>query len=68
MADKKSKLQFKNVIRAWAAGNEFMRFGGEAVEGVYLFDYYVDKKIQRILRIPQKIHGKIQGRAFVDER
>ncbi|MCD8553405.1 ABC transporter substrate-binding protein [Seleniivibrio sp.] len=41
---KKADYSSKIAIRAWAAGNEFMRFGGKAVEGVYLFDYYVDKK------------------------
>jgi branched-chain amino acid transport system substrate-binding protein len=40
---KKAGFSSKVLIRAWAASNEFYRLGGEAVEGVYLFDYYIDK-------------------------
>lgn len=40
---KKAGYKSKILIRAWAASNEFFRFGGEAAEGVYLFDYHIDK-------------------------
>jgi len=40
---RKSGYDSKIAIRAWAAGNEFLKFGGEAVNGVYLFDFYIDK-------------------------
>ncbi|WP_303850132.1 ABC transporter substrate-binding protein [Seleniivibrio woodruffii] len=40
---RKAGYASKIAIRAWAAGNEFMKFGGDAVNGVYLFDFYIDK-------------------------
>jgi len=40
---KKAGMKSKVLIRKWAASNDFYRLGGEAVEGVMLFDYYIDK-------------------------
>jgi len=39
---KKAGLNSKILIRKWAASTDFYRLGGEAVEGVMLFDFYID--------------------------
>lgn len=39
---KKAGLKSEVLIRKWAASNEFYRLGGEAVEGVKMFAYYID--------------------------
>ena len=39
---KKAGYGSKVLVRAWAATEEFFRFGGEAVDGTYMFDYYID--------------------------
>ena len=39
---KKAAMKSKILIRKWAASSDFYRLGGEAVEGVMLFDYYID--------------------------
>lgn len=41
---RKAGFDSKILIRKWAASNEFFRLGGDAVEGVMLFDYYIDKE------------------------
>jgi len=41
---KKNGFGSKILIRKWAASNEFYRLGGEAVEGVMLFDFHMDEK------------------------
>ena len=51
---KKAGYSSKIAIRAWAAGNEFMRFGGSAVDGAYLFDYYVDKKSKEYIAFRER--------------
>ncbi|XOB65679.1 ABC transporter substrate-binding protein [Deferribacteres bacterium DY0037] len=40
---KKRGFGSKILIRKWATSDDFYRLGGEAVEGVMLFDYYVDQ-------------------------
>jgi len=40
---KKAGFNSEILIRKWAASNEFYRLGGEAVEGVKVFDYYIDE-------------------------
>lgn len=42
---KKAGYHSKILIRKWAASNEFYRLGGSAVNGVMLFDYYIDKEM-----------------------
>lgn len=44
---KKNGFDSRVLIRKWAASNEFYRLGGDAVEGVMLFDYYLDKSTSR---------------------
>lgn len=40
---KKAGYKSKILIRGWALSNDLFRYGGAAAEGVYLFDYYLDK-------------------------
>lgn len=39
---RKSGYKSKVLIRKWAASEDFFRLGGEALEGVMLFDFYMD--------------------------
>jgi branched-chain amino acid transport system substrate-binding protein len=55
---RKNGFRSKIAIRGWAAGKEFLRFGGEAVEGVYLFDYYIDKHSQEYGDFRKKYQDK----------
>jgi branched-chain amino acid transport system substrate-binding protein len=55
---RKSGYQSKIAIRGWAAGKEFLRFGGEAVNGVYLFDYYIDKQTNNYIDFRKEYQAK----------
>jgi len=55
---KKAGFPSKILIRSWAASNEFYRLGGEAVEGVYLFDYYIDKSLPGYIAFRNKYQSR----------
>jgi len=74
---KKAGYPSKLSVRAWAASNEFFRLGGQAIEGAYVFDYYVDsgspayndfrkRYIERFTTEPTwlSVHGYDSGMIF----
>ncbi|TCK61880.1 ABC transporter substrate-binding protein [Seleniivibrio woodruffii] len=74
---KKAGYPSKLSVRAWAASNEFFRLGGQAIEGAYIFDYYIDsgspaykdfrkRYIERFTTEPtwMSVHGYDSGMIF----
>jgi branched-chain amino acid transport system substrate-binding protein len=59
---KKAGMKSRVLIRKWAASSDFYRLGGEAVEGVMLFDYYIDTNTEQY-----KVFAKAYKKKFMAE-
>jgi len=46
------------LIRRWAAAGDFFRLGGDAVEGVKLFSYHIDKKMPAYIEFTDRYKEK----------
>lgn len=55
---KKSGMKSKILIRKWAASSDFYRLGGEAVEGVMLFDYHINNSTPQYMEFSSAYKDK----------
>lgn len=57
---KKNGFDSGILIRKWAASNEFYRLGGDAVEGVMLFDFYLNKHTAEYGKFEKEYKSRFQ--------
>lgn len=57
---RKKGFKSKILIRKWAASNDFFRLGGDAVDGVMVFDYYINKKTPEYLNFYKNYKARFQ--------